>query len=96
MNRTEHGLKMAFDPDYEARWTILTLYKKARKREFMDLLKGFCYTIPGYAFCFIFYIDLGLPPWESYIFLILPTTIPIVGAVIYVRDSILFRKKLGI
>lgn len=96
MNRTEHRLKMAFDPDYEARWTILTLYRKARRRELMDLLKGFYYTIPGYALCFIFYIYLGPLPWASYIFLILPTTIPIVGAVIYVRDSILFRKKLGI
>lgn len=93
MNRTEHKLRMFFDSDYEARWTILTLYRKARKKE---LIKGFCYTMPGYALCYIFHIYLGPLHWISYTFLILPVIIPIGCAVIYVRDDIMFRKKLGI
>ena len=102
MNRTEHKLRMAFDPDYETRWEILTLYRKARRRELIDLLKRLRYLLPLYTLSITFYIAIIFYaytrslPLTLYVVLLLPVAILIGIAMVYFRDDILFRKRLGI
>jgi hypothetical protein len=60
MNQTEHQLRMAFDPEYEKNWELLAEYRKAKRRECVDIFRGVC-SIMAFAISTTLSITLYLP-----------------------------------
>jgi hypothetical protein len=85
MNRTEHWLRTAFDPDYEAKWKVLVEMRKRRRGDTRD--------------CFIIYMGWTLlifaifrNPWA----ILINPIVYVLGSYVYCRhlDRVM-RRRLG-
>ncbi len=96
MNRTEHRLRMSFDPEYERKWKHLTLDRKFRQKVIIEKFKRFKYFLPLLT-VIIFNILISPRLWWLWCINILPALILITGSISWYIDSdIKMRKQLGL
>lgn len=86
MNRTEHKLRMSFEPDYAVKWEVLVEMKKRLREDIRSCLIS--HTVWTLLFFSIF-----RNPWSLFI----NPVLYLLGAYVYYRyKDWVMRRRLGI
>jgi NhaP-type Na+/H+ or K+/H+ antiporter len=99
MNRTEHRLRMSFDPGYEEKWKLLTEYRKSARKEHLSMLRqtlSFVFLLLGCTLPVI----VGLPPSPKALLVVAILSFLSTSAAItfflYCSKVRIVRKELGL
>ena len=97
MNRTEHRLRMSFDPEYERKWVILSDNRKSRKRVIINSLKSLGKGLIGSVLISnLVYTVTGTWQWSIIPPVIVTSIFIIFSLWYYYGIDYIIRKDLGI